>query len=70
MLYNDLRELLNSSMSTRTYFMSLPVELQISLHKQNEFIHSAEQLRRQVDLTRSFEHAEMISDSLFGDKRK
>lgn len=49
MLYNDLHELINGSASTRAYFMSLPVPLQMKLHGYNDNIHSACQLRRTAE---------------------
>lgn len=36
MLYNDLHELINGSASTRAYFLSLPVPLQMLFDKQNQ----------------------------------
>ncbi len=47
---NNLRELLQRSSSTRTYFVSLPVEMQIRLHEQGEHIRSAEQLHRTAEI--------------------
>lgn len=42
--YDNLQSLLKNSSSTRRYFQSLPVDMQLKIHKQNEYIHSAEQL--------------------------
>lgn len=46
--YEDLGRMLEKSSSTRQYFLSLPVEMQIALHEQNDQIHTAEELRRQA----------------------
>ncbi|MFR5868683.1 MAG: hypothetical protein ACLUFF_00105 [Acutalibacteraceae bacterium] len=43
--YPNLHSLLSHSRSTRQYFISLPVAMQLRLHEQDAFIHSAEQLR-------------------------
>lgn len=46
----NLNELLAKSSSTRKYFISLPVWLQIKLHNVNDYIHTAEQLRITADI--------------------
>jgi hypothetical protein len=43
--YPNLHSLLSHSRSTRQYFISLPVAMQLHLHEHDAFIHSAEQLR-------------------------
>lgn len=48
-MYQDLHELLMSSDSTRRYFMKLPVSVQLTVHRQNNEIHTAEALHRYVD---------------------
>ena len=63
--YGNLQELMRGSSSTREYFLSLLVETQIELHKQNDLIHSASQLhiwaglvekrRRAIELSESFD---------------
>lgn len=45
----DLHELLMDSDSTRQYFMSLPVRVQLTVHKQNDKIKTTEELHRYVD---------------------
>lgn len=45
MQYPNLHSLLSHSRSTRQYFISLPVAMQLHLHEHDAFIHSAEQLR-------------------------
>lgn len=42
--YDNLQSLIRNSSSTRNYFLSLPVDMQLELHKHNEYIHSAQQL--------------------------
>ncbi len=66
MQYTDLNDLVMKSSSTRKYFLSLPVEIQMQLHEHNKFIHSAAQLRTQVDLVEKHNRAAAISDSLSG----
>lgn len=49
MRYDNLHELIFSSSSSRQYFLSLPVEIQIILHEQNDFIHTLFELRRNAE---------------------
>ncbi|MGI6255668.1 MAG: hypothetical protein ACOYJZ_08550 [Acutalibacter sp.] len=46
MSYHDLHALLDSSSSTREYFLSLPIDLQIKLHQKKELVHTADDLHR------------------------
>lgn len=46
----DLFGLIDRSSSTRDYFLSLPVETQMLLHRSGGEIRSAADLRRYVDL--------------------
>lgn len=46
----DLDGLIDRSRSTREYFLSLPVETQLLLHKSGGEIRDAQQLHRYVDL--------------------
>ena len=48
-MYRDLHELLMSSDSTRQYFMKLPVNVQLTVHRQNDEIRTPEELHRYVD---------------------
>ncbi len=43
-MYTNLKQLLANSSSTRKYFLSLPVDMQLKLHKFNSCIHTAQQL--------------------------
>lgn len=52
MAYYDLHALLDSSSSTREYFLSLPIDLQIKLHQKKELVHTAEDLHRLALLLR------------------
>ena len=56
MLYNSLNDLINSSSSTRQYFVSLPIEMQMTLHKHDKYIHTAEDLHRAVAVMENYEH--------------
>lgn len=44
----DLHDLIFTSESTREYFLSLPIPMQLRLHERGQHIHSAEQLRQHV----------------------
>ena len=46
---DDLHDLIRHSSSTRRYFLSLPVGMQMDLHEKNEHIRTAEELHRFVD---------------------
>ena len=48
MLYTDLNALLDGSSSTRGYFLSLPVDMQLELHQHGALIHTAQDLNRMV----------------------
>lgn len=57
MKYKDLQELISHSSSTRRYFLSLPVTLQLTLHKCGAYIHTAADLHLQADILRSLPDA-------------
>ncbi len=63
--YKNLNELICKSSSSRKYFLSLPVSIQIELHKYNEYIHSANQLHIKADMVRLNLHAIENCNSLF-----
>ncbi len=48
MYYENLQQLIRNSNSTRRYFLSLPVEVQMDLHGLDADIHSAQELHQQV----------------------
>ena len=45
MRYQNLHALIQNSRSSRAYFVSLSPAVQCALHAQNEFVHSAQELR-------------------------
>jgi hypothetical protein len=47
--YDNLNHLVRESSSSRRYFLSLPVSMQIDLHEHNDYIHTAAELHRRVD---------------------
>lgn len=49
-MYQNLSALLMGSTSTRTYFVSLPVWLQIQLHEKHNTIRTAAQLHHVADI--------------------
>lgn len=46
MPFPDLQTLLQVSSSSRQFLLSLPVNVQLQLHEQNEWIHTQADLRR------------------------
>lgn len=48
-MYRDLHELLMNSYSTRQYFINLPVNVQMTVHQQNDQIKTAEELHQYVN---------------------
>ena len=49
MIYKNLTRLISEHRDSRRYFMSLPVELQLKLHRRSENIHTPQQLFSSVD---------------------
>lgn len=49
MQYNNLTQLLSDSADSRRYFMNLPVELQLELHKYNDSVRTSRELRDMVE---------------------
>ena len=58
MPYNNLQELINHNSSTRAYFLSLPVDMQIRLHEYGDYINSAQSLRNAVSAISDIKHIE------------
>ena len=63
MHYNSLQDLIYNSSSSRKYFLSLPVTMQIALHERNSFIHTSASLHAHVDAIKKYNHAIEISES-------
>lgn len=55
-MYSDLSALLSASSSTRAYFVSLPVWLQVMLHEKHDCIHTAMQLHRAAEILLEQKH--------------
>ncbi len=49
MKYKNLQDLILHSSTTRQYFLSLPVSLQLALHEQNAYIRTAADLHFYAD---------------------
>ena len=49
MSYKILQELITGSSSSRQYFLSLPAQIQMELHNQNQHIHNLFELHRNAD---------------------
>ncbi|BCI60349.1 hypothetical protein BN3661_00061 [Eubacteriaceae bacterium CHKCI005] len=65
MPYKNLHSLIQKSRSSRSYFLSLPVPLQMQLHQQNDFIHTADDLHRQTEYIQRYNHQVEVSRMLF-----
>lgn len=61
MLYKNLHDLISRSASTRDYFLSLPVSVQLALHEHNDYIHTAAQLHNKAYAAEKYNHAVEIS---------
>lgn len=61
MQYANLHDLIFRSSSSRRYFLSLPVEMQMSLHEHNDCIHTAAQLHERAGALERYHHALAIS---------
>ncbi len=59
MKYDSLNDLIYQSSSSRKYFLSLPVNIQLMLHEQNNSIHSLYELKRNAKF------AKIISEDKF-----
>lgn len=46
----DLHELLMENDEIRSYFISLPVRIQMTAHRQNDALNTGEKLRNYIDL--------------------
>lgn len=53
MQYQNLNHLIQSSTSSRNYFLSLPIERQIQLHQLNDHIHSLQQLHLYANILKN-----------------
>ena len=58
--YKSLTQLLSESKSARGYFMSLPVELQLELHKYSDSVRSPRELYETVEKLNRDKHYEAI----------
>ncbi len=60
MQYNSLHHLISKSTSSRRFFLSLPVEVQMALHKDNFFIHTQLDLRIKAEFATELLRKELI----------
>lgn len=65
MRYQGLHDLLANSASSRRFFLSLPVAMQLALHEQDGYIHTAAQLRTHAEAIEQYNHAVQISQLLW-----
>lgn len=64
MYYENLQTLLSGSGSSRQFFLSLPVPLQLALHEHSDLIHTAAQLHRYADTLPRYRHAIELSEDI------
>jgi len=60
--YENLNRLIRESSSSRRYFLSLPVSMQVKLHAHNETIHTADELHRRTDAILKYERQVQLSE--------
>ena len=60
--YNNLEDLIGNSNSSRSFFSSLPTDIQAQLHSRNSDIHTAHELRQTAVLLQN--HAEFMESNL------
>lgn len=60
MQYNSLHHLISRSSSSRRFFLSLPVEVQMVLHKDNFFIHTQFDLRNKAEIAQQLLRKDLI----------
>lgn len=64
MKYDNLNHLVRESSSSRRYFLSLPVSMQIALHEHNNYIHTAAELHRSVDAIKAYKRQVQLSEQI------
>lgn len=62
MRYENLNQLVRESSSSRRYFLSLPVSMQVRLHEHNDYIHTADELHRRTDEILKYERQVQLSE--------
>lgn len=62
MRHENLNQLIRESSSSRRYFLSLPVSMQLKLHEHNDYIHTADELHRRTDAILKYERQVEISE--------
>ena len=65
MQYENLKELLYNSKSSRKFFFSLNVESQMALHKYSDYIHTLYDLLSLNEAINKYNKQLLISNSLF-----
>ena len=53
--YENLNQLVHESSSSRSFFLSLPVSMQMKLHEHNDCIHTADELHLHTDALLKYE---------------
>ena len=61
--YENLNQLIRGSRSSRRYFLSLPVNVQLKLHEHHDYIHTSEELRRCTEAIQKYERQVQISET-------
>ncbi len=61
MKYSNLNALIKNSKSSREFFLSLPVNMQMQLHEHSPYIHSAAELHNTVYTIQNAQHLSDVS---------
>lgn len=62
MQYKNLQELIYNSTSSRKFFLNLPPSTQMNIHKFNEYIHCANDLRLYKEKTDKYRKQVALSE--------
>ncbi len=61
MKYQNLHDLIDNSSSSRTFFLNLPVDIQLRLHEYGKYIFSAEGLHKAARDISQIKHLESLT---------
>lgn len=63
MRYDSLQQMLQSSSSSRRYFLSLSQDMQMALHQHGPYIHTAQDLHRRVEAVEVYRRQVALSEA-------
>lgn len=64
MKYKNLNDLVLHSSSSRKYLLSLPVQMQMQVHKYGKYIHTAADLHNHAEMLQKYNNSVEISNML------